>query len=232
VSPWITLGRGFRSWPAEKPLPVGRTLRRRKSEGYFMQSKRTVDEYIEKQPEWGPALRELRKIALSSGLEETIKWGAPVYTEDGKNVVGLGAFKSYVGLWFFQGALLKDAKKKLISAQGNKTKALRQWRFDTLKAIRAEKHSIRAYLKEAIDNQRQGKSIKPERNKPLVIPEELAVQLSRRSKLNARFNTLSKAKQREYAEYIGEAKRQETKRKRLAKITPMILAGIGLNDKY
>ena len=39
---------------------------------------------------------------------------------------------------------------------------------------------------------------------------------------------------REYtrAEYISDAKRDETKVKRLAKIMPMIQEGKGLNDKY
>jgi uncharacterized protein YdeI (YjbR/CyaY-like superfamily) len=40
------------------------------------------------------------------------------------------------------------------------------------------------------------------------------------------------SKQREYADYIAEAKREETKTKRIEKIKPMILKNIGLNDKY
>ena len=43
---------------------------------------------------------------------------------------------------------------------------------------------------------------------------------------------MTKGKQREYAEYIADAKREETKSKRLEKIIPMILANQGLNDKY
>ena len=39
-------------------------------------------------------------------------------------------------------------------------------------------------------------------------------------------------KRKEYAAYVIEAKREETKVKRLEKIKPMILEGIGLNDKY
>ena len=39
-------------------------------------------------------------------------------------------------------------------------------------------------------------------------------------------------KRREYAEYISSAKREETKEKSLEKILPMIVAGIGLNDRY
>ena len=46
------------------------------------------------------------------------------------------------------------------------------------------------------------------------------------------FKSLTLSKQREYAEYITEVKREETKLNRLQKIIPMIEKGIGLNDKY
>jgi len=197
-----------------------------------MNKTRTVDDYIAKHPQWAEALTLLRDIVRAAPLEETIKWGSPVYTLDGKNVVGLGAFKAYAGLWFFQGALLKDPAQKLINAQENKTKALRQWRFASAAEIRAEAKTIAAYLHEAIENQKQGKSIKPERNKPLDLPPELLERLAGDATLKARFEALSRGKQREYAEYITEAKRAETKEKRLEKIVPMILAGVGLNDKY
>ena len=39
-------------------------------------------------------------------------------------------------------------------------------------------------------------------------------------------------KQREYADHIASAKRDDMKNKRIEKILPMIAAGIGLNDKY
>ena len=61
---------------------------------------------------------------METELLETIKWGVPVYTLNDKNVLGMGAFKSYVGIWFFQGAFLDDPQKKLINAQEGKTKAL------------------------------------------------------------------------------------------------------------
>lgn len=46
------------------------------------------------------------------------------------------------------------------------------------------------------------------------------------------FEGLTKGKQRELAEYIESAKRPETKIKHLEKIIPMIIEGVGLNDKY
>ena len=149
---------------------------------------------------------------------------------DGKNVVGIGAFKSYVGLWFYQGALLADSKNVLINAQEGKTKALRQWRSQSKRDIDAR--LIKAYIKEAIGVQQGGGEIKPARGQPVLVPPQLKTALSKNQRANTVFKSLTPGKQREYADYISAAKREDTKIKRLAKIIPMIAAGQGLNDKY
>ncbi len=195
-----------------------------------MQRHKTVDDYILANQQWEEALTRLRKIFLSTELSEAVKWGAPVYTVDGKNVAGLGAFKSYVGIWFFQGMFLTDRHQKLINAQEGKTKAMRQWRFDSLEEI--DTALVKEYLEEAIQNQKDGKELKPEKGKSLLIPDVLSEALEKNSNLKACFSELNLSKQREYAEYITEAKRDATKAKRLEKIIPMILDKIGLNDKY
>ena len=56
--------------------------------------------------------------------------------------------------------------------------------------------------------------------------------LTKNKQAKASFDKLTKGKQREYADYIAEAKREETKVKRLEKILPMIKEGKGLHDKY
>ena len=66
----------------------------------------------------------------------------------------------------------------------------------------------------------------------MIIPLELTEALESHSNLKERFDNLSLSKQREYAEYIAEAKKEATKANRLEKIMPMILDNIGLNDKY
>jgi len=189
-----------------------------------------IDQYIRKKSQWTEELTLLRSwLNEFSELKEELKWGAPVYTVDGKNVIGIGAFKSYFGLWFFQGVFLKDEKELLVNAQEEKTKALRQMRFETMNEM--DEKTIKTYVKEAIANQKAGKELKPQKQK-LKIPQLLAEQLSANKELHKHFKTLSPGKQKEYANYITEAKREETKLKRLEKIKPMILKGIGLNDKY
>lgn len=196
-----------------------------------MQRYKTVDAYLDGHPEWLEFLQSLRKIMLSTNLEETIKWGAPVYTFKGKNIVGLGAFKSYVGIWFFQGGLLKDTQKKLMNAQEGKTKAMRQWRFKDLEEI--DEKLIRAYVSEAIQNQKEGKQIKPiKKTAPIEIPIELERAFTENSALKTNFDQLSPSKQREYAEHIAGAKREATRVSRLEKSIPLILEGKGLYDKY
>ena len=189
-----------------------------------------VDEYIAKHAEWKNELSRLREIVAASGMEETIKWGAPCYTLNGKNVVGMAAFKNYFGLWFHQGALLEDAEGVLINAQEGRTKALRQWRFASQKDLKAR--AIKKYVKEAMDLERSGQRIAPERNKALHVPPQLKSALGKNKKANKAFAALTPGRQREYANYIEEAKREETKEKRVQKILPMIESGVGLNDKY
>lgn len=179
-------------------------------------------------PEHMAALELLRETLLSTELEECVKWGAPCYTIGGKNVIGVAAFKSYVGLWFHQGVFLKDERQVLVNAQQS-TKALRQWRFSSVEEI--DSKLVLQYIKEAIANEKAGMKVKAQR-KPLIVPSELQKQLDSSSSLANCYGALSHSSKREYAEYITEAKREETKLKRLDKIIPMILKGSGLNDKY
>lgn len=190
---------------------------------------KTVDQFVAKKSEWKTALERLRSILLQTELEESIKWGSPVYSFGTKNVVGLGAFKSYVGLWFFQGVFLKDDAGVLENAQEGKTKALRQWRFSSAEEI--EEELVKAYVDEAIANQKAGKELKPQKKK-LEVPMELTAMFRQDEGLKAAFKELSPGKQKEYAEHIDSAKQEKTRLSRLEKAIPMIKDGVGLNDRY
>lgn len=192
----------------------------------------SVDEYIASRGEWQETLLLIREVFASTRLEETIKWGMPVFTLDGKNIAGFSSFKSWTGIWFYQGVFLKDSQKVLINAQEGTTKGLRQWRFTSASQVRTQKETILSYLKEAIQNQKEGKEIKPARNKAIDIPAELKNAFTQNPALKDAFSALSLSKQREYAEHVGSAKQAETREKRLNKVIPMILEGIGLSDKY
>ena len=121
---------------------------------------KTVDDYIANAAQWQDELRRLREILQSTELTEDVKSGAPCYTYDNKNVVGILGFKSYFGFWFHQGVLLEDRKKVLINAQEGKTKALRQWRMNSPNDIKPA--TIKAYVREAIQLVKDGAKSKSE----------------------------------------------------------------------
>jgi len=195
-----------------------------------MKSYKTVDEYILNAENGKEILIVLREILLTAELQETVKWGAPVYTINDKNVVGIAAFKSYVGLWFYNGSFLKDEAGVLINASEGVTKALRQWRFTSVDEI--DDQLILKYVNEAIQNQKQGKEMKPDRSKPVVIPDELTEVFNEDSELEHCFNRFKQGRQREFADFVSGAKQTETRKARIQKIIPLILENIGLNDKY
>jgi uncharacterized protein YdeI (YjbR/CyaY-like superfamily) len=190
----------------------------------------SVEAYLELNSRFREELSVLRTIINSTELVEHIKWNAPVYSINGKNVIGLGAFKKHFGIWFFHGVFLKDEKNLLEHAQET-TKGLRQMRFESMADI--DKNAVSVYIKEAIENQKLGKAIKPERkSKKVDVPAELKIALKDNSVLHDAFKLITPGKQREYCDYIQSAKRDSTKRSRIEKIIPMIIKGVGLNDTY
>lgn len=179
--------------------------------------------------QWEEELLLLKSIIDKTELKETTKWGGPVYVYQKKNVLGLGGFKDYFTIWFFNGIFLKDEKKKLINAQEDKTKSLRQWRFTSKEEV--NERDILEYIAEAIENEKQGKIIKPSK-KEAIVSELLEKEMIQNPALAEAFQKFAPYKQYEFLEYIESAKQEKTKLARIEKVIPMILENIGLNDKY
>ena len=179
--------------------------------------------------QWEDELRQLREIIQKTELVETNKWGGEVYTVNNKNVLGIGGFKNYFVIWFWNGVFLKDEAKVLVNANEGVTKGLRQWRFTSAREL--DEKLILHYIYEAIANEKAGLTIKPEKKERMHC-DFFAEALRKDTKLNAALEQLTPFKQKEYWEYMATAKQEKTKITRLEKITPMILSGIGFNDKY
>lgn len=179
--------------------------------------------------QWEKELEVLRSIIQKTELVETQKWGGEVYVINNKNVLGIGGFKNYFTIWFFNGVFLKDEAQVLVNANEGITKGLRQWRFNSISEINEK--LISHYVKEAIANERKGLSIKPEKKETMHC-EVLANRLQTDAQLNTAFQQFTTYKQKEFWEYMATAKQEKTKLNRLEKIIPLILSGTGLNDKY
>lgn len=180
---------------------------------------------------WTKELEFLKSILHKTDLIETTKWGTTVFTYKNKNIVGIGGFKSYFGLWFFNGVFLKDKYKLLVNAQEGKTKALRQMRFQSIEAV--DEKIILEYITEAISIEEKGLVVIKETNKKEEITSEfLKNELQKDTILREAFEKFTPYKQNEFIEYIATAKQEKTKISRFEKIKPMILENMGLNDKY
>jgi len=179
--------------------------------------------------QWDNELRLLREIIQKTELVETNKWGGEVYTLNNKNVLGIGGFKNYFVIWFWNGVFLKDEAKVLVNANEGVTKGLRQWRFTS--ADELNEKLILHYIHEAIANEKAGLSIKPEKKEAMKCVF-FSDALQKDKEMNAAFEKFTSGKQKEFWEYMATAKQEKTKVTRLEKIRPMIIGGIGLNDKY
>lgn len=97
-------------------------------------------------------------------------------------------------MWFYNGVFLKDKKNKLINAQEGTTKALRQWRFTDVSEIIANTKLIKQYILEAVEVEKDGKSIKPAKTKKIEIPIEIANAINSSTKLKSAFEGFSQSK--------------------------------------
>ncbi len=185
---------------------------------------------MQQNTQWTKELECIASIINKPPLEKAIKWGAAVFTYNGKNIVSYGGFKNYFSIWFYNGVFLKDKYKVLVSAQEGKTKSLRQWRFTSMDEIDEKK--ITEYIKEAVEIEQKGLKINPGKFVALPVPPLLEDEIKKDSTLKDAFEKLTPGKQKEYILYINEAKQDTTRKSRLEKIRPMIKQGLGLNDKY
>ncbi|MCB0401656.1 MAG: YdeI/OmpD-associated family protein [Flavobacteriales bacterium] len=177
---------------------------------------------------WKPILIQLRRIMNECGLEEDFKWSQPCYTNNGKNILVIAAFKHYAALAFFKGALLRDPEKILISA-GENSQAMRQIRFTDAKEVVKLEPTLKAYVFEAIAVEEAGLKINYNK-KPAELPEELTVQFKSNPAFKAAFDSLTPGRQRGYILHFSAPKQSETRTRRIMKYYDKIMDGKGLND--
>ena len=191
-----------------------------------------IEAYFQKEQPFREGLLRLREIVKTTKLSETLKWGAPIYTVNNKNVIGILAFKNHFGIWFYHGSLLKDASQVLENAQEGKTKFMRHWKFTSLEDI--NEPLILSYINEAILLQQNNLIPKTQHKKveKIIVPDILSNALNNNLKAKKCFKELTPYKQKEYCEYITSAKQEKTKQSRLLKSLDLLAEGKGLNDAY
>ncbi|MFZ2905453.1 MAG: DUF1801 domain-containing protein [Cyclobacteriaceae bacterium] len=188
-----------------------------------------VDWFFKKDTPWKEEYGELRKIVLECGLTEELKWGCPCYTLDGKNIVLIHGFKNYCAYLFHKGVLLKDPKHILIQQTEN-VQAARQMRFKHVDQIVDMEPVLKAYIKEAIKNEKAGLKVPMKKTAQFEMPEEFKSAIDKNPALKKAYSALTPGRQRGYLLYFASAKLAKTREARVEKYIPTILKGKGLED--
>lgn len=188
-----------------------------------------VDFFFEKPSQWQMAFKQLRAIALDSGLKEELKWGKPCYTFKGSNVFLMHGFKGYCALLFHKGVLLKDSDDILVQQTEN-VQAARQIRFTSLEQVIELTDSIKAYIFEAIEVEKAGLEVPMKKTEEFNVPEELQQILNSDSEFKRAFEALTPGRQRGYLLHFSQPKQSKTRVSRIEKCTPKIMEGKGWNE--
>ena len=199
-----------------------------------------VDAYIEKaQPFAQPILTHLRKLMHKGcpDVEEAVKWGHPFFLYRGTIVGHMAAFKQHCSFGFWGeeiGAVLRNAKVVQDGGMGS------LGRITTVKDLPSEKEMV-GWIRQAsaLIDAGEHTSIMAGRNKVVKAPKpapkaspEFAAALKKNKKASAVFEAFSPSCKREYVEWIAEAKRDETRDRRIAQAVEWIAEGKQRNWKY
>jgi uncharacterized protein YdeI (YjbR/CyaY-like superfamily) len=189
-----------------------------------------VDAYIAKsQPFARPILEKVRERvhAVLPEVEEAMRWSMPAYTLRGKIVLVTSAFKAHAALNFWRGQEIGDGQPKA-GAMGQ---------FGRLTSVSdlPPDHEIDELIREAAALVRTARAPRKTKHAPKPSPEmhprfQTALGMAPRAK--ATFDAFPPSCRREYLEWIGEAKRDETRQKRIATAIEWLAEGKRRNWKY
>jgi len=190
-----------------------------------------IDAYIANaRPFAQPILRHLRKLFHQGcpDLEETIKWGMPHFDYQGEMMAGMSAFKEHCGFGFWKASLLFATEDKSPEAIGQ------FGRIRTLKDLPSDAKIVKLVRAAAKLNQ-DGIKVKRPKAKPrpvLAVPADLAKALAKSRKAKAAFEAFAPSQRREYIEWLLEARREETRQRRLETALEWIAEGKPRHWKY
>ena len=170
-----------------------------------------IDAYIAKaQPFARPILEKVRERvhAVVPDIEEAMKWSTPAYCKDGKIVLGTAAFKAHAALHFWRGQDLGVATS--MDAMGQ---------FGKLTSVDQLPSNLDELIAKAVALSMNVPAPHKTKHAPKPPPgmhPQFAAALSKAPKAKAALDTFPPSAQREYLEWISEAKQDATRQKRIA----------------
>ena len=190
-----------------------------------------IDAYIERAAPFArPILAHARALVHQAcpQVEETIKWGMPTFVHAGGILCGMAAFKQHASFGFWKHALVVGEGEPR-DGMGSYGKMLSLDDFPAKKIVLAH---IRKAMKLNEDGVKMPAARKAASKLPPEMPEDLVAALNKDRAAKATFDAFPPSCRREYIEWIVEAKREETRAKRLAQTVEWLAEGKRRNWKY
>lgn len=179
---------------------------------------------------WKDERRKLRDVILDCGLEERVKWGKLCYAYDDRNVVVIYGMKNCCALGFFKGSLLEDEDGLLVQP-GRHSQAMRRLHFENLGEIEDGEDTIRRFIDQAIQVEKDGLEVEFTEKDNLDYPDELHDALDDDPDLAEAFDELTPGRQRSWVLHFSDAKQPETRKRRIEQARAKIVAGKGRNER-
>ena len=189
-----------------------------------------IDAYIAQQADFArPILEHVRAVVHEAcpQVEETIKWSMPTFVYGGAILCGMAAFKQHASFGYW--------KHALVVGEGEPRDGMGSYgKLTSLKELPPKKTLI-AHVRKAMQLNlektppaRKASAPKP----PPEVPADLAAALKKNAKARKHYDAFPPGAQREYVEWITEAKRDQTRASRLAQAVEWIAEGKRRNWKY
>jgi uncharacterized protein YdeI (YjbR/CyaY-like superfamily) len=189
-----------------------------------------IDAYIDTRiPDFAkPILTHLRALVHEAcpACEETLKWSHPSFMYKGKILAGFAAFKAHAtfGYWSGSQVLQTDAEATAMGQFGRLTSLAD---LPDRKTLISLTHKAMKLIDDGVKPARS-KSVKP----PFTVPQDLQAAIDGSAAARATWDGFPPSCQREYVEWVTEAKRDETRAKRLGQTIEWLTEGKRRNWKY
>ena len=190
-----------------------------------------IDAYIERAAPFAqPILTQVRELVHEAcpQVEETIKWGMPTFVHAGGILCGMAAFKQHASFGFW--------KHALVVGEGEPRDGMGSYGKMTSLQDLPPKKTLLAHVRKAMklneDGVKSPAARKAAPKPPPEAPDDLLAALKKNKAAKATFDAFPPSCKREYIEWIVEAKREETRAKRLTQAVEWMAEGKRRNWKY
>ena len=185
------------------------------------------DDWIESSPEFSRRMVVTVRewfLRWEPDLRESIKWNNLCFS--GRRLVaGLSACRKHLGIVFFRGTEIDDVAG-LFDPVGAGNSSIQTVRVTSVEALNRDALRSMLHAAVALDATPSLPAPPKVKREPLPVPAALAAALKADPKAAAGFARLSASCQREYIVWVGHAKLEETRDRRLAQTVAALRSGL------